>query len=71
MYEKAIKIIGSTLRSRPVEVKCEILKRLTEEIFPLITADKIRPRIHKTFKITEAEQAHAEMAAGKTQERLC
>ena len=65
MYEKAIRIIGSTLRSRPVEVKCEILRRIQGEIYPFIESGAIRPRIHRTFPIVEAEKAHEEMKDGK------
>ena len=65
MYEKGIRIIGSTLRSRPVEMKCRILSKIVEEIYPFITSGQIRPRIHKTFLITDAEAAHSEMQSGK------
>lgn len=65
MYEKGIRIIGSTLRSRPVSLKCDILRKITEEIFPLIESGKVVPRIHKTFRITDAELAHEEMKSGR------
>ena len=58
---KRLTITGSTLRPRPVEFKAAIAHNLTQTIWPLIEAGKIRPVIHATFPLSEAAKAHALM----------
>jgi len=57
IYVKNIRIIGSTLRSRPAEVKAEILAMLVKEIYPKIESGEIKPEISRVFPIEEAEKA--------------
>lgn len=65
IYMKNIRIIGSTLRSKPIEVKAQILANLVKDIWPKIESGEIRPTIYKTLPITEAEAAHALLEKGK------
>lgn len=58
VYKKRLRIIGSTLRSRTDEEKCEILHRLEREIFPLICSGTIQPQIFAVYPIEEVETAH-------------
>lgn len=58
-FRRGLKLIGSTLRSRPPEVKAEILAGLEETLWPAVSAGTIRPVIHATLPITRAEEAHA------------
>ena len=61
IYVKNIRIIGSTLRSRPPKMKAEILSSLVKEVWPLVSEGKIKPKIWKTFPIERAEDAQAAM----------
>lgn len=51
-------ITGSTLRPRSPADKAAIAAALEAEIWPLVTAGQLRPRIHARFPLTEAAAAH-------------
>ncbi len=65
MYMKGIKLIGSTLRSRSVEMKERILRELTENIWEKVSRREIVPTIYKVIPLDEAEEAHAIMRRGE------
>ncbi|MBU4461281.1 MAG: NAD(P)H-quinone oxidoreductase [Verrucomicrobia bacterium] len=58
-FRRGLKLIGSTLRSRPPEMKAEILADLERTLWPSFSSGVLRPVIYKTLPITEAEEAHA------------
>ena len=64
MYMKGIKLIGSTLRSRSVEMKTRILRELTENVWERVAAREIVPTLYKVLPLDEAEEAHAMMRRG-------
>ncbi|MBQ3074772.1 MAG: NAD(P)H-quinone oxidoreductase [Clostridia bacterium] len=66
VYLRGIRLIGSTLRSRSPEVKAEILGKLVRDVWPKIESGDIKPFIHKTFPITEAEAAQALLYRSKS-----
>lgn len=63
MMVKRQQIIGSVLRSRPVQEKAEIVAAFTEAVLPLLAQRKIVPLVHKVYGLDEAAQAHREMEA--------
>ena len=66
MYMKNIRLIGSTLRSKSVEVKSQILKNLVDEVWEKVEEGKIRATIYEILPITEAEKAHDLLESGKS-----
>lgn len=58
-FRRGIRLIGSTLRSRSPEVKAEILSGLEDTLWEAFASGAVRPIIHATLPITEAEEAHA------------
>ena len=58
-FRRGIKLVGSTLRSRPSEMKAKILNELEEKLWESFSSGAIKPVIHKTLPITQAEEAHA------------
>jgi len=58
-FRRGIKLIGSTLRSRSSEMKAEILAELERTLWQSFSSGAIKPVIHETLPITEAEEAHA------------
>jgi len=58
LITRGVRLVGSTLRSRSVEMKSRILRELVEYVWPKIEAGTIRPQIYKTLPIEEAEEAH-------------
>jgi len=59
---KRQQIIGSVLRSRPIEEKAEIVKSFTDNVIPKVADGSIKPMIHKVFSIDKVVQAHKTMA---------
>lgn len=58
IYVRNVRIVGSTLRSRSLEMKARILAALTKEIWPMVESGAVRPTICKVLPIEEAEAAH-------------
>ena len=66
MYVKNIRLIGSTLRSKPEPYKGELLAKLVEEIWPKVESGEVRPTIWKVMPIEQANEAHALLRDGKS-----
>lgn len=58
IYVRNVRIVGSTLRSRPPEVKAQILAELVEHVWPKVAGGEIKPTIYKVLPITSAQEAH-------------
>ena len=61
---KRQRLIGSVLRSRPIDEKASIIKQFEQVVMPLFESRKIEPLIHVTFALSEAAQAHDLMEQG-------
>ncbi|KAA0598595.1 putative PIG3 family NAD(P)H quinone oxidoreductase [Azospirillum lipoferum] len=55
---KRLTLTGSTLRARPVAEKGRIAAALREHVWPLLESGGIRPQIHSTFPLEQADEAH-------------
>ena len=55
------RLIGSTLRSRTPEKKAEVLRKMTEEIYPYFEKGAFRPEIYCVFPFENAEEAQQVM----------
>ncbi len=64
MMVKRQRIIGSVLRSRPVDEKASIIKQFEQTVMPLFACGTILPLIHASFALSEAAQAHELMEQG-------
>lgn len=58
LYVRNVRLVGSTLRSKPPKRKAEILKALVDNIWEKVSRGEIRPAICAEIPITEAEKAH-------------
>lgn len=65
LLKKHIKLMGSTLRSRSDAEKSDILKELTQMVWPEVSAGKIRPVIHAVLPFEQAADAHEILKAQK------
>ena len=61
LLRKRLTITGSTLRPRSVGYKAALAQDLRAEVWPLISAGRIKPVIHQVFPAVQAAQAHALM----------
>jgi len=59
VMKKALRLIGSTLRSRTNEVKTQILSELKDLIWDKLASGELTPIISKTVPMANAEEAHA------------
>lgn len=55
---KRLRIVGSTLRARPIEEKIAITSRFTAEVWPKLLDGRLRPVIDAVFPIEQAQAAH-------------
>ncbi|MFI6522234.1 NAD(P)H-quinone oxidoreductase [Spirillospora sp. NPDC050679] len=49
---------ATSLRSRPLEEKAEIVASVREHVWPLLAAGKVRPVVDRTVPMAEAARAH-------------
>jgi NADPH:quinone reductase len=61
---KRLTLTGSTLRARNDAFKAQIAQSLYKTVWPLLISGKIKPVIHSTFALKNAEQAHMLMESG-------
>jgi putative PIG3 family NAD(P)H quinone oxidoreductase len=63
---KRARVIGSTLRARPVSEKAAVMDALKARVWPLLESGAIVPVIEAVMPIDQAEQAHALVAGNDT-----
>jgi len=63
---KRARVIGSTLRARPVEEKAKVMAQLEEKVWPKIEAGQIRPIVDTVMPVTEVAEAHELVASDNT-----
>lgn len=66
MMMKRLRVIGSTLRARPIPAKAAVMDALRARVWPKIEAGQIRPIIDATFPISEIEVAYELVASNAT-----
>jgi tumor protein p53-inducible protein 3 len=65
MMLKRLHVIGSTLRTRPVEEKARIVDAFQDRFGEALEAGRLRPPIDHVFPLAQAADAHRLMAAGE------
>jgi putative PIG3 family NAD(P)H quinone oxidoreductase len=63
---KRARVIGSTLRARPLAEKGQVMAQLEEKVWPKIEAGEIKPVVDRVFEIEEVDAAHELVASDKT-----
>jgi NADPH2:quinone reductase len=61
---KRARILGSTLRARPLEEKALVARRVEHEVLPLFESGALHVPIAETFPLEQAEAAYERFAAG-------
>ena len=62
---KGLHIVGSMLRKRSSYEKSQILKELTEKLWPKLEIGEIKPSVYKVLPIEDAAEAHAILEKGE------
>ena len=63
---KRLRVIGSTLRARPIAAKAAVMDQLQAVVWPKIESGEIRPVVDSVYPISEADAAHQHVAANNT-----
>jgi NADPH:quinone reductase len=61
---RRLTLTGSTLRARPVAFKAMVADEIHRNVWPLVSAGRLKPVIDAVFPLAEAASAHARMEAG-------
>ncbi|GFM64627.1 NAD(P)H-quinone oxidoreductase [Pseudomonas cichorii] len=67
---KRIQVLGSTLRSRDDSFKADLLSDLGQHVWPLFTEGRLKPQLARTFAISDAEAAFAELATNQVSGKI-
>ena len=65
LLSKRLRLIGSTLRSRPPAEKVKITQQFQAGYWPLLRSGELKPIINTVFPIQQAQEAHAYVAQNK------
>jgi NADPH2:quinone reductase len=58
------RLLGSQLRSRPLEQKAEAARRVEAQALPLVAAGRLRVPVAATYPLERAAEAYERFAAG-------
>lgn len=61
LLRKHLTIIGTTLRSRPLAYKADLIKHFTNDFLEPINAGKVKPIIDSVYNLAEIQEAHHRM----------
>ena len=63
---KRLRVVGSTLRARPLAEKAEVMGQLQTHVWPKIESGEIKPIVDTVFPIQQTNDAHELVASDKT-----
>lgn len=63
---KRLRVIGSTLRARPISEKAAVMDALRVHVWPRIESGEVQPIIEATMPVQDAERAHELVASNAT-----
>lgn len=64
LMQKRALVTGSTLRPRDADEKARLAAEIERVVWPWIASGKVRPRVDKTFPLSQAAEAHAHLEGG-------
>ena len=65
LMAKRATVTGTTLRSRSLEEKAEIVAAVGEHVWPMIADGRLRPVVHARLPLDEAQAAHDLLESGE------
>ena len=63
VLRKRLTLVGTALRSRPIEEKIAVTQRFAAEVLPLFVGGRLRPIIDSRYGLDDVASAHARMEA--------
>ena len=61
LLRKRLTIVGTVLRSRPVEEKIALAREFSDSVLPLLASGRIGPIVDEVYSFEEVAKAHARM----------
>jgi tumor protein p53-inducible protein 3 len=65
LLRKRLRLVGSTLRNRPLSEKIQITRQFRDRFWPLLVDGRMQPVIDTTFPLPEAQAAHDYVARNR------
>lgn len=66
LLRKRLRIIGTVLRSRPLEEKIALAREFSDHVLPLFASGRIRPVVDRVVPFAEVQEAHRLMERNQT-----
>jgi len=66
LLTKRLTVVGTSLRSRPLEEKILVTRTFAAEVVPLLAAGVVKPIVERVFPLERAREAHELMAGDAT-----
>jgi putative PIG3 family NAD(P)H quinone oxidoreductase len=66
LLSKRAQVIGTVLRSRPIEEKIVLARSFEHQMLPLFRSGQLRPVVDSAFKATQVQLAFARMASNES-----
>jgi putative PIG3 family NAD(P)H quinone oxidoreductase len=66
LMRKRLRLMGTVLRTRPLEEKALATRRFAEQVVPLLSHEIVRPVIDRVFAFSEAAAAHAYLESNES-----
>lgn len=66
MLYKRLHLVGTMLRSRPLEEKIALAREFAERAVPLFESGRLRPVVDRVLPFTSIRQAHEALERGET-----
>jgi NADPH2:quinone reductase len=64
LMQRRSRVLGSALRSRPLEEKADAARRVEHQVLPLVADGRVRVPVAATFPLAQAQEAYDRFAAG-------
>ena len=65
LLAKRARVVGTTLRARPVEQKARIVAEVVTHVWPMLEAGQVRPVVDRVLPLPEVPEAHLALEAGE------
>ena len=65
LLERRASVIGTTLRSRPLDERVAIVAAVRDKVWPLVAEGRVKPVVHARLPLAQAPEAHRMLASGE------
>jgi putative PIG3 family NAD(P)H quinone oxidoreductase len=66
LLRKRLHLLGTALRTRPLEEKIALAREFSDHVLPLFSAGRIRPVVDRVYPFTEVRAAHGQMEGNQS-----